>query len=664
VTARWQSIAGGVAAAALLLAGCGGGGDSSGSSAVAPPASGGATGGTSGGASTPARLYTPPALIALSADDVRQVVAQAALQAERDGTPAVITVIDRVGNVLAIFRMNGAPATQAIPPAPNGRNLDLQGANVPAETAAIAKALTAAYFSSQGNAFSSRTAGGIIQETFPVGPSTGGLESGPLFSVQFSQLPCSDISARFTPGMGATPGPKRSPIGFAADSGGFPLYRNGVLIGAIGVAADADYGIDRNTLDFDNFPDERIALAGTVGFEAAEPIRADRIALDGTLLRYSDISYSQIGDVARASFIDVSPRLGGLVALRGYYDGTAVLAGTAYGSEASGVRPARPEEFPNPDAFVVSDGRGNNRFPIRGGTDAAEVGQPLTRDEAATILAESFAVLARTRSQVRKPAGTRAEMTLVLVDTRGEVLGIIRTPDALVDAIDATTQKARTITFLSSPFAANDLLAARDPQIAPFVEATRSFVRDPQVLGGKFAFSNRSVGNLARPFFPDGELGQPPGPLSRPIDQFSLFSTGLQSALVTGSIIEHLGFIAGVRPSDVERRCTSLPAVNAGGSRIRNGITLFPGAVPIYRGNQLIGGIGASGDGIDQNDMVPFLGVHNAGVRLGTLGNAPAAIRADRIVVPVGNRQVRLRYVNCPFAPFLDTAAQNVCEGL
>jgi hypothetical protein len=33
-------------------------------------------------------------------------------------------------------------------------------------------------------------------------------------------------------------------------------------------------------------------------------------------------------------------------------------------------------------------------------------------------------------------------------------------------------------------------------------------------------------------------------------------------------------------------------------------------------------------------------------------------------VVPVGSRQVRLRYVNCPFAPFLDTAAQNVCEGL
>lgn len=652
----WKGL---FAATLLALAGCGGGGGSGGSTGggtTTPPPTGGGT--------TPTPVYTPPAVIGLSAADVGKIVAQAAAQAEADRTPAVITVIDRVGNVLAIFRMTGAPLTQAIPPAPNGRNLDLQGANVPAETAAIAKALTAAYFSSQGNAFSSRTAGGIIQETFPKAPSTGGLESGALFSVQFSQLPCSDISARFTPGAGANPGPKRSPIGFAADGGGFPLYRNGVLIGAVGVAADRDYGFDANVLDFDNQPDERIALAGTVGFEAAEDIRADRIALDGTLLRYSDIAYSQLIDVRPATFANVAPRLGQLVALRGYYDGTALLAGTAYGSEASGVRPARPDEFPSPDAFVVSDGAGNNRFPIRAGTDAAEVGQPLTRDEVQTIFAESFAVLQRTRSQVRKPIGSRAEMTLVMVDTRGEVLGIIRSPDALVDAIDATTQKARSVTFFSNARADDDLLAANDPAIAAFVNATRSFTGDPQVLDGKYAFSNRSLGNLARPYFPDGQLGTAPGPLSRPIDQFSIFSTGLQSALVTGSIVEHLGFIAGARAEDVPRRCTSLPAVNAGGSRIRNGITLFPGAVPIYRGNVLVGGIGASGDGIDQNDLVPFLGVYNAGVKLGTIANAPPGIRADRIAVPVNGTPVRLRYVNCPFAPFLDTTTQNVCQGI
>lgn len=642
----------------LLLAGCGGddGGGTTGGGPVGPPAGGG-----SGPAPT---VYTPPAPLALSAADVGRVVAQAAIQAESEGQAAVITVIDRVGNVLAIFRMTGAPVTQAIPPARNGRNLDLQGADVPAETAAIAKALTAAYFSSQGNAFSSRTAGGIIQETFPPGPSTGGLESGPLFSVQFSQLPCSDISARFIPGRGATPGPKRSPIGFAADGGGFPLYRDGVLIGAVGVAADPDYGFDSNVLDFDNQPDERIALAGTVGFEAPEAIRADRIALDGTLLRYSDIAYGQLANVAGASFADVSVRLGALVPLRGYYDGTALLAGTAYGSEASGIRPARPDEFTNRDAYVVTDGAGNNRFPIRAGTDGAEVGQPLTLEESRALLEEAFAVLSRTRSQVRKPVGSRAEMTLVLVDTRGEVLGMIRSPDALVDAIDATTQKARSITFFSSRFADDDLLASRDPQVAAFVDATRAFIGDPEVLNGKFAFSNRSLGNIARPYFPDGELGTAPGPLSRPIEQFSIFSTGLQSALVTNEIIAHLAFIGGAASNDVDRGCTTLPAVNAGGSRLRNGITLFPGAVPIYRGDQLIGGISASGDGIDQNDMIPFLGVHNAGVRLGTIGNAPNAMRADRIVVPVGGRQVRLRYVNCPFAPFLDDPTQNVCQGL
>jgi hypothetical protein len=38
-------------------------------------------------------------------------------------------------------------------------------------------------------------------------------------------------------------------------------------------------------------------------------------------------------------------------------------------------------------------------------------------------------------------------------------------------------------------------------------------------------------------------------------------------------------------------------------------------------------------------------------------------MRADTIFVPVGSRGVYLRYVECPFAPFLDTSEQQVCEG-
>ncbi len=106
-------------------------------------------------------------------------------------------------------------------------------------------------------------------------------------------------------------------------------------------------------------------------------------------------------------------------------------------------------------------------------------------------------------------------------------------------------------------------------------------------------------------------------------------------------------------------RCTQTPAPN----RIANGIQIFPGAVPIYRGATLVGAIGVSGDGIDQDDMIAFLGTHNAGLRIGGIGNADPAIRADRIVVPVGGQGVRLRYVSCPFAPFLGSDDQNVCQG-
>ena len=107
--------------------------------------------------------------------------------------------------------------------------------------------------------------------------------------------------------------------------------------------------------------------------------------------------------------------------------------------------------------------------------------------------------------------------------------------------------------------------------------------------------------------------------------------------------------------------CTPIPVrPQTSKSPVANGIQIFPGSVPIYRNNTLIGGIGVSGDGIDQDDMISFLGLHNAGLELGTgVGNAPRPIRADNLEVPGG----RLRYVNCPFLPFLDSNEQTPCNG-
>ena len=98
---------------------------------------------------------------------------------------------------------------------------------------------------------------------------------------------------------------------------------------------------------------------------------------------------------------------------------------------------------------------------------------------------------------------------------------------------------------------------------------------------------------------------------------------------------------------------------DAGIIKLRNGAQIFPGGVPIYRGDTLVGAIGVSGDGVDQDDMIAYLGVENAARKLANgLGNAPRAKRADTLA-PLG---VRLRYVQCPQAPFNGSDEQNVCD--
>ena len=64
----------------------------------------------------------------------------------------------------------------------------------------------------------------------------------------------------------------------------------------------------------------------------------------------------------------------------------------------------------------------------------------------------------------------------------------------------------------------------------------------------------------------------------------------------------------------------------------QSGIVWFPGSLPLYSGNTLIGGLGVSGDGVTQDDVVTFAG--------GQGFEAPVAIRADQVFI----RGVRLAY--------------------
>ena len=599
-------------------------------------------------------------------EDVAGILDQAIEQMIARGATGVVSISDRVGNILAVSQHGVSTRYVQVAPGPGAEtaagNVGLQSALVPRTAVAISKAVTGAYVSSGGNAFSTRTASMIIQPHFPPTTYTVGLESGPLFGLQFSQLACSDVMASAEAELDHNIGPRKSPLGMSADPGGFPLYKKGVLVGGIGVSTKAVYGFDDNVEDFDEDIDEAIALLASSHFLPPAEIRADKISVDGTLLRYSDAQVvepaSNLVDALAQSdkdLIDAS-----LISVPGYFDSAqGIKAGQQYGQEGSGVRPSTLDEFAIPGAFILSDGAGRNRFPIKAAADGNGSEMPLTQDEVRQLLETAHQTMSAARGQIRRPLNQSARVSMVVVDTTGEILGLVIGSDAPIFGLDVAVQKARTATFFSSELAATYLVGLNRDEISDYVQRVRVFLNDPQALTGQHAFSDRAGGNLSRPYFPDGELGRPHGPLSRPITEWSPFATGLQESLVRPEVVKHLGFVDGTSDKGAANECVGL--LNEGGDihLLGNGIQIFPGSVPIYRGSTLIGGIGVSGDGVDQDDMIAFLSVHRVGEALGTLGNAPKEIRADTIEVD----NVRLRYISCPFNPFLDESEQEVCNG-
>ncbi len=543
-----------------------------------------------------------PAGAALRAADVERVIGQAVAKATQLRTPATIAVVDREGNVLGIFRMAGARTSTTLRGLPRERSEasfahgdGLEGVTLPdavavpaglvcgpavvsgAALAAVSKGGTAAFFATRGNAFTPRTASFIIQPHFP--PGIRETPAGPLFGVQFSSLPCSDVMPRL-------------PLGLAGDPGGQPLYEAGTPVGGVGVEGDGVYGVDRNPADGDVTAEERIAVAATRGFEAPREIRADRLFVAG--LRFP---FANTDDTSGPP--------------------AAALATTAGVTECP-VRDAPSSRFV---AGTVGGRRGSfdpRFFPPHDAADPAPADGGLRADEVLRMLGRGARKAFVLRAAIRRPLGDRARVTIAVVDRGGTVLGVFRTVDAPVFGFDVSVQKARGTAFASSPDAA-DRLRARG--LGEFADAA---VRDGLRLDGRIAFAERSVGYLARPFFPDGIDGTAPGPFSRPIARWSPFDDGLQVELVKPGLVALLSG-APLPGGD----CTGVAAV-------AGGIQIFAGAVPLYRGRTLVGAVGVSGDGVDQDDAVATAASRGFG--------APRDLRADRVHV----RGVRLPYVKLP----------------
>lgn len=240
----------------------------------------------------------PDAAVALTELDVQQILEQMIARATQLGVNATLAVTDREGNILATVRMTDGsltadPGTSTIS---GGGSGGLEGVTVASSITAVTKAGTASFLSTTGNAFTTRTAGQIIQPNFP--PGVRFQDSGPLFGVQFSSLPTSDIN--------------RLPLGLSADPGGVPIYRNGQLLGGVGVELDGVYTFDPSPIGGRATLEERIAVAGQIGFRPPRAIRADRIFLDGIRLDFANIEPPSLASLGVLPDLDAL-ETGGLV---------------------------------------------------------------------------------------------------------------------------------------------------------------------------------------------------------------------------------------------------------------------------------------------------------------------------------------------------------------
>ena len=485
--------------------------------------------------SPPAAPIVCPDGPALVESEVESLLAGAAAAL---GSPAlVVAVVDRAGRPLGVYRRPGA-------------NLD-------DEDLAVGLARTGAFFSNNQAPLSSRTVRFVSGIHFPPGiPNT---PNAALYGIENTNRGC-DLNVTWNPDSELPPassvhggicgafdntGCGTGPVTGKADAsdsdpsavnpGGVPVFRDGSLIGGIGVAGVGPRAAEGAAV---------AAILGSGLTPFPNPLPDPGVVfIDGIRLPFVKFLAPPDG-TATGSFAAADITLGP------FHGGCA------------------------PDGYLVGP----------------KAGTFLSQADVERLVEQSRAVASRTRAVIRLPLGERARMAISVADVDGEILALFRMVDATVFSVDVAASKARNVIYFSDPTSGGHL--------------------DIPGMPAGTAITNRTINFGSQPLFPPGidRLDEPAeqGPF------FRLFLDDLANPCSQGSEPRHVN---------------------------QSGVVFFPGSIPLYRDGQLIGGLGISGDGVEQDDYVSFLGAD---------GFLPSeAIWADRVKID----RVRMPFLKFPRNP-------------
>jgi uncharacterized protein GlcG (DUF336 family) len=284
-----------------------------------------------------------------------------------------------------------------------------------------------------------------------------------------------------------------------------------------------------------------------------------------------------------------------------------------------GLSPSTPAgvgTFPGIAQFIVDPATLNPNEPLNSAqplpvgwlvgplpaTDAPPGVDPLSADDVNDIVMAAFDKAGEARAAIRLPLQARTQMMLAVADTNDQLLGLFRMTDATVFSIDVAVAKSRNVGYFS-----NDAINPTNTLDCPGLTDCREQAFPPGT-----AITNRTLSFGAQPFFPSGIegslMGFPPPFAPGPFRGAFLYDSA--NACTNG-----------LEPSNGRQ----------------NGIVFFPGSAPLYKEHDvLVGGLGVSGDGVEQDDLVT-----SGGIRATPNFEPLASIRADQRFV----RGVRLPYL-------------------